>query len=148
MVVKRDYPERPIVGVGAVIVDAEGGRALIVRRASEPRKGEWSIPGGVLEVGEKLREGVVREALEETGLRVEAGEVLQVFDSIIADSAGRTQYHFVLIDFICKMVGGELRAGSDVSEVRWISAAELDDFPLAEPAAQVIGKALSKICGD
>jgi len=148
MVVKRDYPERPIVGVGAVIVDAEGGRALIVRRASEPRKGEWSIPGGVLEVGEKLREGVVREALEETGLRVEAGEVLQVFDSIIADCAGRTQYHFVLIDFICKMVGGELRAGSDVSEVRWISAAELDDFPLAEPAAQVIGKALSKICGD
>jgi len=148
MVVKRDYPERPIVGVGAVIVDAEGGRALIVRRASEPRKGEWSIPGGVLEVGEKLREGVVREALEETGLRVEAGEVLEVFDSIIADAGGRTQYHFVLIDFICKVVGGELRAGSDVSEVRWISAAELEDFPLAEPAAQVIGKALSKICGD
>ena len=144
MVVKRDYPERPMVGVGAVIVDAGGGRALIVRRASEPRKGEWSIPGGVLEVGEKLRAGVVREALEETGLRVEAGEVLEVFDSIIADAGGRTQYHFVLIDFICKMVGGELRAGSDVSEVRWISAAELEDFPLAEPAAQVIRKALSK----
>ncbi len=97
---KRDYPEHPIIGVGAVIVN--GDRALIVRRDTEPLKGEWSVPGGVLELGEKLRDGVAREALEETGLRVEVGELLDVFDSIFPDAEGRTQYHYVLIDFLCR----------------------------------------------
>ena len=102
---KRDYPERPIIGVGAVIVS--GDRALLVRRATEPLKGEWSVPGGVLELGEKLRDGAVREALEETGLQVEVGEVLDVFDSIFTDADGRTQYHYVLIDFLCRPLAGE-----------------------------------------
>jgi len=114
---KRDYPERPIIGVGAIIVS--DGRVLLVRRATEPLKGEWSIPGGVLELGEKLHDGLRREALEETGLQVEPQDVLEVFDSIFSDEQGRTQYHFVLIDYRCRVLGGEARAGSDVSAVKW-----------------------------
>ncbi len=133
---KRDYPDRPIVGVGAVIID--GGRALVVRRATEPLKGEWSIPGGVLELGETLRAGAAREALEETGLTVEVGEVLEVFDRIIPDAQGRTRYHYVLVDFLCRRLAGEATPGSDVSEVRWITAAELPTFAIADSAANVI----------
>jgi 8-oxo-dGTP diphosphatase len=121
---KRDYPDRPIVGVGAVIV--RDGRAVIVRRGGEPLAGEWSVPGGVLELGETLRQGAEREALEETGLNVRAGEVLEVFDSIVPDASGRTQYHFVLVDFLCDCVSGELRAGGDAADARWIA---LDDLP-------------------
>jgi ADP-ribose pyrophosphatase YjhB (NUDIX family) len=113
---KRDYPDRPIVGVGAVIV--LNGRALLVRRATEPLKDEWSLPGGVLELGERLRDGAAREALEETGLRVEVGQVLDVFDSIFPDADGRAQYHFVLIDFLCRPLSGEAKPGSDVSAVK------------------------------
>ena len=102
---KRDYPEHPIIGVGAVIVEA--GRALLVRRDTEPLQGEWSVPGGMLELGEKLRDGVRREALEETGVDVEPGEVLDVFDSIFTDALGRTQYHYVLIDYLCRPISGE-----------------------------------------
>ncbi len=139
---KRDYPDRPIVGVGAVVV--HDGRALVVRRATEPLKGEWSIPGGMLELGEKLREGIAREVLEETGLKVEAGEVLEVFDSIFADGEGRTQYHYVLIDFLCRVTGGALRAGSDVSEAKWVDVAELGELGIREFTAGVIRKGLER----
>jgi 8-oxo-dGTP diphosphatase len=139
---KRDYPDRPIVGVGAVVV--REGRALVVRRATEPLKGEWSIPGGVLELGEKLREGVAREVLEETGLEVEAGEVLEVFDSIIADPDGKTQYHYVLIDFLCRVKEGQLKAGSDVSEARWVSVAELSSLGLRDATVAVIRRGLER----
>ena len=137
---KRDYPDRPLIGVGAVIV--ENDRAVIVRRAHEPLKDEWSIPGGVLEVGEALRSGAAREALEETGLVVEPGEVIEVLDRIVRDVSGRIQFHYVLIDFLCRRVSGELRAGGDASEVRWISRGELDSFPIADSASVVIRKAL------
>ncbi len=139
---QREYPERPIVGVGAVIV--RDGRVVIVQRTTEPRKGEWSIPGGVLEVGETLRQCAAREAREETGLQVEPGEVLDVFDSIYPDGAGRARYHYVLVDFLCRLAGGELRAGSDASQARWITGEQLDDFHIAEPTRRVIRKALEK----
>src|SRR5271157_6365052 len=138
---KRDYPERPIIGVGAVIV--RGERVLLVRRATEPLKGEWSVPGGALELGEKLRDGAVREALEETGLGVEVGEVLDVFDSIFPDADGRTQYHFVLIDFLCRSAAGEATAGSDVSDVKWVTEADLADLHLRDSIAQVVRKGLA-----
>ena len=138
---KRDYPEHPIIGVGAVIV--RGERALLVRRATKPLKDEWSVPGGVLELGEKLRVGAAREALEETGLTVEVGEVLDVFDSIFPDADGRTQYHFVLIDFLCRPLAGEAKAGSDVSDVRWVREDELANLKLRDSIADVVRKGLA-----
>ena len=139
---KRSYPDHPIIGVGAVIID--GGRVLLVRRESEPLKGEWSIPGGMLELGEKLRDGIRREVLEETGLVVEPGEVLDVFDSIFTDSEGRTEYHYVLIDYLCRPISGEAKAGTDVSEVRWVSEDELPAMGLRELTEQVIRKAIAR----
>jgi 8-oxo-dGTP diphosphatase len=143
---KRDYPEHPLIGVGAVIVS--GGRALLVLRDSEPLRGEWSVPGGLLELGEKLRDGVRREALEETGLEVEPGEVLDVFDSIFTDPLGRTQYHYVLVDYLCRPLAGEARAGSDVSDVRWVGAEALAAMGLRPNLEQVIRKGIERATGD
>jgi ADP-ribose pyrophosphatase YjhB (NUDIX family) len=120
----------------------DGGRALVVRRATEPLKGQWSIPGGMLELGEKLREGIAREVKEETGLDVEVFDVLDVFDSIFPDREGRTQYHYVLIDFLCRTTGGELRAGSDVSEAKWVTVKEAGDLQMKAATVGVIRKAL------
>ena len=139
---KRDYPEHPLIGVGAVIV--EGGRVLLVRRDTEPLRGEWSVPGGMLELGEKLRDGVRREALEETGVKVEPGEVLDVFDSIFTDGLGKTQYHYVLIDYLCRVTSGEAQAGSDVSDVRWVSMEALPAMGLRESVEQVVRKGLGQ----
>jgi 8-oxo-dGTP diphosphatase len=152
---KRDYPDRPIVGVGAVIVEhraeqrseerPDRPRAVLIRRVAAPMAGEWSVPGGVLEVGESLRRGTEREALEETGLVVIAGDVLDVFDAIYTDPGGRIQYHFVLIDFLCQPVSGELRAGGDATEVRWITEADLDVLPVTASIAGVIRKGLRRV---
>jgi 8-oxo-dGTP diphosphatase len=138
---KRDYPDRPIIGVGAVIVRDD--HALLVRRATDPLKGEWSVPGGVVELGEKLRDAAAREAFEETGLRVKVGEVLDVFDSIFTDVDGRTQYHYVLIDFLCRPLSGEAIAGSDVSEVMWVTESGLAAIELRPTIAQVVRKGLA-----
>jgi 8-oxo-dGTP diphosphatase len=135
---KRDYPERPIIGVGAVIIHHD--RALLVRRATEPLKGEWSVPGGMLELGEKLHDGIRREVLEETGLEVQPGEVLDVFDSIFRDAQGRTEYHYVLIDYLCHCISKEAKAGSDVSEIRWVREDELATMGLRELTEQVVRK--------
>ena len=107
MVIRREFPELPLVGVGAIII--EGDRVLLVKRAHPPIQGQWSIPGGVLEVGEMVREAAVREAREETGLVVEPGELLGVYDRILRDPEQRVQYHYVLIDFLCRPVGGTAR---------------------------------------
>jgi ADP-ribose pyrophosphatase YjhB (NUDIX family) len=107
-------------------------------------QGQWSIPGGALEVGETLRQCAAREALEETGLRIEAFDVLDVFDSIHRDPEGRPRYHYVLIDFFCRVVGGELRAGGDAAQARWITREEMGNFAITETAQKVIRKALDK----
>lgn len=139
---KREYPDRPIVGVGAVIVDS--GRVLLVKRGAPPLMGEWSLPGGVVEIGETLRAAAEREALEETGLVVQAGEVLEVLDRIIPGENGRAQYHYVLIDFLCRVTGGELCAGGDAADAAWATQEQLPRFKLEKPAMDVIRHAFSK----
>ena len=137
----RTYPPRPIVGVGAVIV--EDGRVLLVRRGHEPLKGEWSLPGGAVEVGETLRAAVAREVLEETGLEVDVGPVVEVLDRMRLDDDGRVRYHYVLIDYLCRPVGGSLACASDAEEVAWAALDELADYQVAESAVSVIRKAFT-----
>jgi len=139
---KREFPEHPLVGVGAIII--ENSRVLLVKRAHPPIQGQWSIPGGVLEVGEPLREAAVREAREETGLIVEPGDLLGVYDRILHDREQRVQYHYVLVDFLCRPVGGELHAASDAAEVRWYTREELPALNLADDTLDVIRKGFVK----
>jgi len=140
---KREYPESPLVGVGAVIV--ENHRVLLIRRGQPPLLGEWSLPGGVLECGESLREAVAREAREETALLVETAEMLGVYERVIRDDQGRTRYHYVLLDFLCRPLSGDLKAGSDAAEVRWFTKEELPALNLAYDANDVVLKGLARI---
>jgi len=137
----REYPDRPLVGAGAVIVHE--GRVALVRRGAQPRRGEWSIPGGLVELGETLRQAAEREALEETGLTIKAGEVLEVFESLERDAGGKVLYHYVVVDFECRLESGELRAGSDVIDVCWAGADELATLGVSEPATRVVRKAFA-----
>ena len=139
---KREYPDRPLVGVGAVIV--EGDRVVLVKRGHPPLAGEWSIPGGVLELGETVREAAVREAQEETDLAVEPVELLGVFDRVVRDEEKKVRYHFVLVDFLCRRVSGELKAADDAAEARWFTLEEIRMLPLAKDTAEVIRKGLKK----
>jgi 8-oxo-dGTP diphosphatase len=140
---KREFPEMPLVGVGAIII--EGERVVLVKRAHPPIQGQWSIPGGVLEVGEMVREAAIREAREETGLIVEPGELLGVYDRILHDAEKRVQYHYVLIDFLCRRLGGELSTASDAAEVRWFTREELPALNLAEDTQDVIRKGFAAL---
>ena len=139
---QREFPEHPLVGVGAIIIEAGG--VVLVKRAHPPIQGQWSIPGGVLEIGELVREAAIREAREETGLIVEPGELLGVYDRILRDPEHRVQYHYVLIDFLCRRVGGELHAASDAAEVGWFRREDLAGLNLAEDTVDVIEKGLRK----
>src|SRR5712692_8214105 len=100
----RTYPDRPIVGVGAVVID--GNSVLLVRRANEPLKGEWSLPGGAVELGETLEAAIAREVYEETGLSVEVGPIVDVLDRIRFDDDLRPRFHYVLVDFVCRSSAG------------------------------------------
>ena len=126
---RRDYPDRPFLGVGAVIIDDD--RVLLVRRVNPPLQGEWSIPGGLVETGETTRDAIVREVLEETGLEIEVTRLVEVFERILHDEQSRVQYHYVLLDYACRVLRGRIRAGSDVGEVCWSKVDELEFLSVA-----------------
>lgn len=141
--ISREYPDRPIVGVGAVIID--GGRVLLIKRGQAPLKGEWSLPGGALEIGETLQEGIRREVLEETGLIIEPVGIVEVFDRISRDAGGRVQYHYVLVDYLCRVTGGTLACATDAADARWARLDELS--PIASFTEEVIRKAFQMAGG-
>jgi 8-oxo-dGTP diphosphatase len=135
----REYPDRPLVGVGGVVI--ADGRTLLIRRGSAPLQGHWSIPGGMLELSESIVEGVRRELAEETGLEVRVLDLIEVFERIVPGEGGRTRYHFVILDYLCEMAGGEARAGSDVTDVAWAGEEELEKYSLTAMATRVIKRA-------
>ncbi len=135
---KREFPDHPMVGVGGVVIHR--GRVLLIRRGGEPLKGEWSLPGGLVELGEELAEAARRELKEETGLDVEPLEILTVFDRIFRDR-GRVRYHFVIVDFACRLKGGRLAPASDVLDARWVRRKDLPDYHLTEKAMDVVLRA-------
>ena len=166
----REYPERPVVGVGGVVI--ENGRALLIRRGGEPLRGQWSIPGGTLETGETLEEGTRREMAEETGLEVRVVELIEVFERIFFDDGrdqdtgsvrsplvedpergrratrqppvpSRPRYHFVILDYLCERICGQVRAGGDVTDVAWAGEAELESFHLTPTATRILTKAFA-----
>jgi len=140
--IRREYPRQPLIGVGAVVVDR--GRVLLVKRGKAPLLGEWSIPGGLLELGETVQAATEREAFEETGLVVRATVLLGVFDRIVAGEGGGTMYHYVLVDFLCEKLSGELRAGGDAAEVGWFTPAEVEMLPLPADTKHVIELGIAK----
>ena len=124
-VIQREFPDAPIVGVGGVVVDQ--GRVLLVQRGREPSRGKWTLPGGMLELGESLVQGVAREVEEETGLQVEALELVELIDRVVREETpegDRVRYHYVIADYLCRVVGGSLQAASDAEAVRWVERAE------------------------
>jgi 8-oxo-dGTP diphosphatase len=149
MTTRREYPDLPMVGVGGVII--QDGRALLIRRGTEPLKGEWSIPGGMLEVGETLVQGVERELLEETGLTVRVIELIEIFERIshveipgvVREAGARPQYHFVIVDYLCEVVSGTAVAGSDVTDLAFATEDELSRFNLTPTATRIFKKAFA-----
>jgi 8-oxo-dGTP diphosphatase len=150
MTPQREYPEHPLVGVGGVVIDH--GRALLIRRGGKPAHGEWSIPGGLLEVGETLEQGVAREMAEETGLEVRVVELIEALERIFPAPPGATgepgdpkrpQYHFVILDYLCELRGGTLCAGSDAQEFAWAGEDELAKFNVTAAVDRVVKKAFA-----
>jgi len=145
----RRYPQRPVLGVGALIFDLD--KILLVERGKEPLKGYWSLPGGVLETGETLEQGIIREVREETGLEVKPLKVLEIFERIIRDAQGAPEYHYVLIDYICRITGGSLRAADDASRAAWVPRRLLPTYQITTGTLPVIERAFAcaeKIGGD
>ncbi len=137
----REYPDRPIAAVGAVVVDQ--GMVLLIRREKPPRPGQWSLPGGGQELGESYREAARREVREETGLIVEILGLVDVVDSITRDESGRVRFHYLLADVVARPVGGALKAGGDASEARWFSPEEIFALPLWPETIRIVRKALA-----
>ena len=136
---ERRYPRHPLLGVGAIMLD--GDRVLMARRGKEPLKGWWSLPGGLLETGETLEDGVKRETREETGLEIQPLGVLEIFERIMRDGQGTAEYHYVLLDYVCRVTGGTLQAGDDVCEVQWVRRSDLPSLQITEGTLAVIEKA-------
>ena len=139
---KREYPDTPIAGVGAVIFS--GKKVLLVRRSNEPSKDMWGLPGGVVELGERVEDAIVREVEEETGIRVEPLRLLTVLDSIRKDGEGRIRFHYILSEFLCEEVEGELKASTDASDAGWFPVHELDSLEMSGWTKGFIRKAAAE----
>lgn len=124
----REYPTRPLVGTGALVL--QDGRLLLIRRGAPPGQGKWSIPGGLVELGENVRDAMVREVKEEVGLDVEAVKLVDAFDSVTLDEQGKIQYHFVVVDFLARIVGGSVQTASDILEAKWVNMEEVEKYNL------------------
>lgn len=139
---RREYPDRPLLGVGAILINDD--QILLVRRANPPLQGQWSIPGGLVETGETISQAIIREVQEETGLTVEPVKLVEVFERILRDQRSRVQYHYVLMDYLCRVIEGEARPGSDVTELLWASVDSLEELSVAPETSKVIRKAISR----
>ncbi len=150
----RRYPDRPFLGIGALVFRRERERLeiLLVERGNEPLKGYWSLPGGILETGETLRDGIRREVSEETGLEVEPLSVFEIFERIIPDQGpdqeGRAEYHYVLIDYICRVTGGVLQAATDVSATAWVARDQLREYRITDGTQAVVERAFDRQAGE
>jgi len=133
---RREYPESPIAGVAATVFS--GGNVLLVRRGNEPSYGLWGLPGGVVELGETVEEALTREVREETGLSVRPVRLVTVLDSIVRDDEGKIRFHYVLLEFLCKDLGGELEASTDVSDARWFPLGSFDSLDMNRGARRLI----------
>lgn len=133
---------KPVVAVGGVMI--RDGRVVLVKRGKEPMKGRWTIPGGSVEPGERLAVALMREMREETGLEARAGEVLEIVETIFRDASGNLQYHYVIHDYACEILGGDLRAGGDAAEAALVAEADLPKYGLTESATRVITRAFSR----
>lgn len=138
---EREYPERPIVAVGGVVV--HDGRVLLVRRGQPPLEGRWSIPGGILELGETIAGAIGRELREETGVTVRVLGLIEIYEKVLRDSDNRAQYHFVILDYLCEFVEGEAQAGGDVTDAAWVTDEELENLQLTSAALRVVKKAFN-----
>ncbi len=140
---KKEYPKQPIVGVGAIII--HDGKMLIVKRGSDPGKGKWSVPGGLVELGETVKEAVEREVLEECNLKVEASHLIDIVDNIIRDKNGRIKYHFIILDFFAKLRGGKLKPNSEIIEAKWVPIDEVEKYDLTNTFREFMKRNLSKL---
>lgn len=138
----RRYPPRPILGVGALII--EGDRILLVQRGKQPLQGYWSLPGGAVETGELLKAAIAREVLEETGLTVEVGEMAEVFERLMPDASGAAEYHYVLLDYLCRVVSGTPSAGDDSCAVAWVGRQDLHTLPITPGTLEVIERVFER----
>jgi len=141
--VKRLYPKQPIVGVGAVVIC--DGKILLEKRKNEPGKGKWSIPGGLVELGESVEQTVTREVKEETGLEVEKPEHIDVVDNVVRDDNGEIKYHFVIIDYFVKLKGGTLKAQSDAEELKWIPLNDAEKYDLTKTFREFLQRNRQKV---
>lgn len=139
----REYPDRPIVGVGGLLF--QGRSALLIKRGKPPGQGQWSIPGGAVKVGETLTEGLAREMVEEVGLNVTVGPLVEVVERIFLDDNGRALYHYVLMDYLCFPREGALNPGSDAAEARYVPPEEWPEYHLPAITIQVLHKALEMV---
>lgn len=136
----RSYPSAPMVGVGVITFNSER-KVLLVKRGNEPGKGLWSLPGGMVELGERVREAGIREVKEECNIDIESEDVISVVDLILEDSDGKVKYHYILIDYLAKYIGGELKPQSDVTDAGWFSQAEIAELDVPEVTREVLDKA-------